>query len=97
MQVFDLTRLRDVGSEPVTFEADAHYDGIASAHNIVINEETGFAYSVGSSGGGETCGGGLHMIDINEPTEPSFVGCFGHEGHRAPRHRILTRRALPDL
>ena len=80
MQVFDLTRLRDVGSEPVTFEADAHYDGIASAHNIVINEATGFAYSVGSSGGGETCGGGLHMIDINEPTEPSFVGCFGHEG-----------------
>ncbi|WP_419935123.1 choice-of-anchor B family protein [Candidatus Palauibacter sp.] len=80
MQVFDLTRLRDVGSEPVTFETDAHYDGIASAHNIVINEETGFAYSVGSSGGGETCGGGLHMIDINEPTEPTFVGCFGHEG-----------------
>ncbi len=80
MQVFDLTRLRDVGSEPVTFEVDAHYDGIASAHNIVINEATGFAYSVGSSGGGETCGGGLHMIDINEPTEPAFVGCFGHEG-----------------
>ena len=80
MQVFDLTRLRDVGSEPVTFDVDAHYDGIASAHNIVINEETGFAYSVGSSGGGETCGGGLHMIDINEPTEPTFVGCFGHEG-----------------
>ena len=80
MQVFDLTRLRDVGSEPVTFEVDAHYDGIASAHNVVINEATGFAYSVGSSGGGETCGGGLHMIDINEPTEPTFVGCFGHEG-----------------
>ncbi|WP_419948250.1 choice-of-anchor B family protein [Candidatus Palauibacter sp.] len=80
MQVFDLTRLRDVGAEPVTFEVDAHYDGIASAHNIVINEETGFAYSVGSSGGGETCGGGLHMIDINEPTEPTFAGCFGHEG-----------------
>ena len=97
MQVFDLTRLRDVGSEPVTFEADAHYDGIASAHNIVINEATGFAYSVGSSGGGETCGGGLHMIDINEPTEPSFAGCFGPRGHRAPRDRVLARRALPDL
>jgi choice-of-anchor B domain-containing protein len=76
MQVFDLTRLRDVGSEPVDFDMDAHYDGIASAHNIVINEETGFAYSVGSSGGGETCGGGLHMIDIRNPTEPTFVGCF---------------------
>ncbi len=78
MQVFDLGRLRDAGAEPVTFEADAHYDGIASAHNIVVNENTGFAYSVGSSGGAETCGGGLHMIDINEPTEPEFVGCFSH-------------------
>lgn len=77
MQVFDLTRLRGLdGSDPVTFDADAHYDRIASAHNIVINEETGFAYSVGSSGGGETCGGGLHMIDVRDPKNPTFAGCF---------------------
>jgi choice-of-anchor B domain-containing protein len=77
MQVFDLTRLRDLdGTNPPTFEPDAHYDQIASAHNIVINEESGFAYSVGSSGGGETCGGGLHMIDINDPKSPEFAGCF---------------------
>ncbi len=42
----------------------------------MINEETGFAYAVGSSGGGETCGGGLHMIDIREPANPVFAGCF---------------------
>ncbi|MDX1547116.1 MAG: choice-of-anchor B family protein, partial [Rhodothermales bacterium] len=78
MQVFDLTRLRGVGpaERPVTFGADVLYDQIASAHNIVINEETGFAYSVGSSGGGETCGGGLHMIDVREPQNPTFAGCF---------------------
>jgi len=77
MQVFDLTRLREAdGSSPQTFDADARYDRIASAHNIVINEETGFAYSVGSSGGGETCGGGLHMINIQNPTNPTFAGCF---------------------
>jgi choice-of-anchor B domain-containing protein len=76
MQVFDLTRLRDVTDAPVTFDEDAHYDGIASSHNIVINEESGFAYSVGSNSGGETCGGGLHMIDIREPTRPTFSGCF---------------------
>jgi choice-of-anchor B domain-containing protein len=76
MQVFDLTRLRDVTDAPVTFDEDAHYDGIASSHNIVINEESGFAYSVGSNSGGETCGGGLHMIDIREPTQPTFRGCF---------------------
>lgn len=76
VQVFDLTQLRDVQDPPVRFEETAHYDKIASAHNIVINEETGFAYSVGSSSGGETCGGGLHMIDIRDPGNPTFAGCF---------------------
>ena len=76
MQVFDLTKLRDVGSDPVTFEADANYGRIASAHNIVINEDTGFAYAVGVNSGGETCGGGLHMINIQDPLTPLFAGCF---------------------
>lgn len=75
MQVFDLTRLRTVKA-PQTFTPDYTYDGIHSAHNIVINEESGFAYAVGSSSGGETCGGGLHMIDIRTPNHPTFAGCF---------------------
>jgi choice-of-anchor B domain-containing protein len=78
MQIFDLRELRDV-TEPREFEQSGHYDAIASAHNIIINEDTGFAYAVGASGGGETCGGGYHMIDIREPLNPSFAGCFAHE------------------
>lgn len=83
MQVFDLRQLRDV-TTPVTFEETNHYGEIFSAHNIVINEETGFAYSVGSSSGGETCGGGLHMIDLKDPANPVFAGCFsdGSSGRR---------------
>ena len=76
MQVFDLTRLRDFDGTPETFEEDAHYDGLYSVHNIVINEETGFAYAAGSRGGGETCGGGLHIIDVRDPKSPAFAGCF---------------------
>ena len=76
VQVFDLTQLRDVADPPVTFEPTTVYDGINSAHNIVINEETGFAYVVGASGGGETCGGGLHMMDLSDPANPAFAGCF---------------------
>ncbi|HUP18400.1 MAG TPA: choice-of-anchor B family protein [Gemmatimonadota bacterium] len=77
VQVFDLTRLRDAGrSAPATFEPDAWYGEIHSAHNIVINEESGYAYAVGAGGGGETCGGGLHMIDIRDPKNPAFAGCF---------------------
>ena len=83
MQVFDLRQLRDV-TTPVTFEETNHYPNIFSAHNIVINEETGFGYSVGSSAGGETCGGGLHMIDLKDPANPVFAGCFsdGSTGRR---------------
>ncbi len=84
MQVFDLTRLRTLKPQanglPVRVEADTTYTEIASAHNIVINEDSGFAYSVGSSGGGTTCGGGLHMIDIREPKKPVFAGCFSDAG-----------------
>jgi len=78
IQVFDLTKLRGVhaGDEPVTFTESGHYDKIASAHNIVIDPESGFAYVVGASSGGETCGGGLHMVDIHDPDHPVFAGCF---------------------
>ena len=82
MQVFDLTRLRDIspGEMPALFEPDVHYTEIASSHNIVINEETGFAYAVGSGSGGEGCGGGLHMINIQDPRNPEFAGCGSSDG-----------------
>ena len=76
VQVLDLNQLRKVEGEPVTFTETALYAGIASAHNIVINEETGFGFVVGASGGGETCGGGLHMIDLRDTPNVSFAGCF---------------------
>jgi choice-of-anchor B domain-containing protein len=47
-----------------------------SVHNIVIDTISGYAYAVGSNGGGESCGGGLYMIDIRTPDSPKFAGCF---------------------
>ena len=85
IQVFDLTRLRDVTSPPVTFstvtDLTAHYTGIGSAHNIAIDEETGFAYTVGNNSGGTTCSAGLHMVDIHDPANPTFAGCFSADGY----------------
>jgi hypothetical protein len=48
VQVFDLKRLRGWDGEYEQYEPDARYTGHGSAHNININEETGFAYSVGA-------------------------------------------------
>lgn len=77
MQVLDLTKLREYdGGEPITFEADALYEEVRSAHNMVINEDSGYGFIVGASGGGQTCGGGLHMVNIQDPTAPQFAGCF---------------------
>ncbi|MDH3223223.1 MAG: choice-of-anchor B family protein [Gemmatimonadota bacterium] len=74
MQVFDLTRLRSVPDAPVKFEPDLLYRGegnnvVESSHNIIINEETGFAFLTSRG-----CAG-MHMVDINEPLSPEFVGC----------------------
>lgn len=81
MQIFDLTQLRDVrpSDMPVSFDATALYDRINSAHNVAINKESGYAYIVGGSDGGQTCGGGLHMVNVNDPLNPRFAGCFGGE------------------
>ncbi len=76
VQIFDLTRLRGV-SNNTTFSADAVYSGIGSAHNIAINEATGFAYVVGAS----QCAGGLHMLDLANPVDPVFVGCHSDQGY----------------
>ncbi|MEX1054431.1 MAG: choice-of-anchor B family protein, partial [Rhodothermales bacterium] len=75
MQVFDLAELRDVENAPVIFKETAVYDGLENAHNVAINEETGYAYTVG----GDKCAGGLHMVDIRDPRNPTFAGCFAHE------------------
>ena len=77
MQVFDLTRLRNVTNPPATFSADARYTGFGSAHNIVVNEDTGFAYAVGS----DRCSGGLEMVNIQNPTSPSDAGCYAGDGY----------------
>lgn len=75
MQVFDLTRLRDVKA-PAQFTPDTTYREIASAHNVVADTASGFLYVVGSNSGGTTCGGGLHMVDARSPKRLAFAGCY---------------------
>lgn len=73
IQIVDLRRLLDntVSGE---IAADAHYDGITSAHNIAINTDSGRGYVTGdlSQTG---CSGGLHMIDLAVPLRPTSIGC----------------------
>ena len=77
MQVFDLTRLRNVQNPPVQFTEDAHYDGFGDAHNIVINEDTGYAYAVGT----QLFNGGPHFINIQNPLNPIGEGGFAMDDY----------------
>lgn len=76
MQVFDLTRLRNVANPPETFTVDALYTGFGNAHNIVINENSGFAFAVGTN----TYSGGPHFINIQDPTNPIAAGGYSLDG-----------------
>ena len=80
MQVFDLTRLRNPGTTPQTFTADTHFTEFGSAHNIVINEDTGYAYPVGTSRSGTYKGGPL-FINIQDPKNPISEGGWGTDNY----------------
>jgi choice-of-anchor B domain-containing protein len=86
LQVFDLRRLRGAAAGTV-FSPDRVYDGFGSAHNLAIDETSGYAYAVGS----ETCEGGLHMLDLADPGDPRFVGCFAEDGYTHDAQCIVYR------
>jgi len=65
----------------------AHYAEFGSCHNIVINEETGFGYAVGT----KTCRGGLHMIDLSIPDKPVFAGCYDDDGYTHDAQCVVYR------
>lgn len=85
MQVFDLTRLRSVASPPETFTADARLTDFGSAHNIVINEESGYAYAVGA----DNFEGGPIFINIQDPLNPVTEGGY-EDGDYSHDAQVVT-------
>jgi len=79
MQIFDLTILRDGPSLVDGFVETAHYTGFSTSHNIVVNEDTGYAYGVGVNNDG--CNRGIKFVDISDPANPRADGCFGTDGY----------------
>ena len=48
LQVFDLTRLRNVAAPPQTFSADARYAGFGNSHSIYVDKTEPYVYAVGT-------------------------------------------------
>lgn len=79
LQVFDLRQLRALSQLPALLEPVAHYRGFGTAHNVVVNEATGFAYAVGVREHPDSlqyCDYGYHAVDLSDPRSPRFAGCF---------------------
>ena len=87
VQVFDLQKLRNVTNPPETFSEDGRYTDIGNAHNIVINEDTGFAYPVGTDRN-DAFGGGVHFLDLQNPTVPIAAGGWGENGYTHDAHVV---------
>lgn len=76
MQIFDLTRLRGLTSAQ-NFTADKIFTEVTSCHNIIINEESGFAYLLGCN----TFNGGPVFVNISDPKNPVSVGGYSSRGY----------------
>lgn len=92
MQIFDLTQVRNVTNPPQVFSPNFTYTGFGSAHNIVINEDKGYAYPVGTSRSGLYKGGPL-FINIQNPLTPIDEGGFTNYSHDA---QVVTYKG-PDI
>lgn len=90
MQVFDLTRLRNVINPPVNFTEDAHYAGFGKCHSLVIDEQNGYVYACGTN----TFSGGLHVVNVQNPLAPVIAGGFSSDGYT--HEAIVTNYTGPD-
>jgi choice-of-anchor B domain-containing protein len=89
IQVFDLTRLRGV-EQPQTFTEDRVLSAVPKAHNMVINEESGYGYVVGTDRKDEFLGG-VHFLNLNDPQNFRFEGGYANAGYSHDAQVVLYR------
>jgi len=103
IQIFNMRRLLTVDPKSVTVRNqeltwDKLYTGttdfpVANSHNVVINEESNFLYIVGGQNG---CSGGLHIVDVSNPLNPTFVACFDGDGYVHDAQCVNYKGADPN-
>ncbi len=77
LQVFDLTRLRNVTSPPQTFTEDAHFGTFGNSHSIYVDKTEPYVYAVGTN----IASGGLVVVNVSNPLLPTLAGTFPGQGY----------------
>ena len=92
LQVFDLTKLRNVKNFEI-FDASAILEDFGNAHNIWINEASSFAYVMGSN----LYAGGPVFIDISDPKNPKILGGYSRERYTHDAHVVNYKGPDPEF
>lgn len=70
--------------EPKVFDIEtdltAWFKDFGSSHNIVAHEEANMIYAVGTARS-SACKGGLYMVDVSDPKNPTSPGCASEDGY----------------
>jgi len=69
MQIIDL---RGIDDGIVSLVGSLRDAGVRTAHNVYVNEDSGFAYLCGSN----VASGGLLAVDVSDPSNPRAVGAW---------------------
>ncbi|KAF1810961.1 hypothetical protein P152DRAFT_483300 [Eremomyces bilateralis CBS 781.70] len=98
IQLFDMTKLLNVDpASPTVFsnltDVTGHFTDlpIGRTHNVVTNEEAGWAYSVGAAPRNSTCKAGLIFIDLKDPSNPTSPGCNADDGYVHDAQCVIYR------
>ena len=90
LQIMNLLQLDNVTNAPVNFSADAHYAGFGHCHTINIDPISGILCAMGTN----TYSGGPHLVDIQNPLNPTLLGGYANSGYT--HDGFITSYSGPD-
>lgn len=92
LQIFDLSTVAADASSGLTaqsYSPTSTYTGVSKTHNLEVNEESAYMYVLGAYGGSDSCSGGLHVLDVQDPANPVFVTCFTGADYVHDAHCVM--------
>ncbi|KAF1952703.1 hypothetical protein CC80DRAFT_479075 [Byssothecium circinans] len=98
VQIFDLKKLLNIDPKnPVVFDTSKDLTSLfkdlpdGRSHNVVVNEEKGYAVAVGARPRNSTCASGLIFINLDDPAKPYSPGCSPQDGYVHDAQCIVYR------
>lgn len=92
LQIFNLATVATDATNGLTaqvYTPTSTYTGVSTTHNLEVNEQSGYMYVLGAYGGSDSCSGGLHVLDVQDPANPVFVTCYTGADYVHDAHCVM--------